>query len=666
MSFGQIDILIWWKENYRDLTLTTNQLYDNLKEETNFDSKKGTLTTHLGRLKRKNLIESPSRGEYELTSKGVNKAIYHEEGRDQGGLTDNEMEVERELEAFIFDEKQDEIEKLQLTSESLVIEVSELAEYNLALDEFLEENTDRFLEMLEKILEEEFEVESFKLHDSDDYYRRQIFNARDASLVDEIVTVHGTIRSETETFIQVKSIDWECVECGKQFRRFQDSKGAKSPYKCDCGSKKFDKVRENRVNVIEFSMSGKEAGTESIKAVFKSQNMTESMNEILSPGNEVKLTGVLRQEGDDQRNYNPILEILDYRKEERDVMESMTGEEIEEIEEKLGSTENLFEKAARSIEPSIVQQEDMKKVILASLIGSSPERDAQGEIKSDGRIHSMILSNPGAGKSKVLQWLREKLPKAYFADGQNATGTALTAAVEQDDGKWRVRAGKLALADGGYLALDEFDKMNAEDATRMNTALQSTTFSIDKASITTELPSKTTIIAAGNFEDYLEEEEPAFTKLPNHADSLMDRFDLKLALRSQADEEEVTETILSSYGKQGNQNAAPLKVPELRLFIRKAQQYEPSLSQPALELIQKWITGQKNVTEIKSPQFKGDSNRYIATLGKLTTMFARARFSDEATKDDVKSAVQLFQLCRDSMGVGYGETEKTVKAEVTQ
>lgn len=80
--------------------------------------------------------------------------------------------------------------------------------------------------------------------------------------------------------------------------------------------------------------------------------------------------------------------------------------------------------------------------------------------RTRGDINILLIGAPGCGKSQLLRSAMKTSYHALSASGRGASGAGLTAAVTVDkQGNRNLAAGAFVLADGGLLAIDEFDKL---------------------------------------------------------------------------------------------------------------------------------------------------------------------------------------------------------------
>lgn len=670
---GQIPILQWWYENHEEEKYGLKKAYQKYCEEEAYEGDKETFGNLLRKLKDKGLLEKPSRGVYRLSENGKTKACYiKNQGLNELPESNEEYdEIVEELVYFLEDRKEQEVKNAYSGLYKAEICLSEIEKYGqngLMLADYFEENPERFIEALEEALDTISEIQDnidYEFKIDVDYYETEIYKARDAENLGEIVTLEGTINYASEFSPEAISAVFECVQCGDRYQKEQEDEKIKSPYKCDCGSRKFELESKETVNRIDLKLSGQKGFNEEIQATRTEGTLTKRLVDAFKPGKSLRITGVVKEKQPNKTEVTPYVEILDFEDEVTDYVETIDEEDRERVREKVEELDNPFSAFSSSLAPDIICQEQMKQVVAASLIG------AEADSKQDGRIHSFVVSNPGVAKSDLMSFVKETFPDTFLSDGKNTTQAGLIGTPEQEDGVWVYKAGKIVQADEGTLLLDEFDKLPEEHATALNRPMSNGTVEIDKGSENLEdLPAYASIIAAGNFTEELDEFSQVKPYLPDHAASLMDRWDLLLALREKSDEEKqkINETILDKHTDTGVEREPEFSQKELLIYRELARETNATLTEPAKQTILKWLKGNLNIAEVKGNKaFQKDSRRHLETLPKLTKMFAKSELREETTMRDAERAVQLLSMCKESLGLSDGETyedleEQEVKA----
>lgn len=254
---------------------------------------------------------------------------------------------------------------------------------------------------------------------------------------------------------------------------------------------------------------------------------------------------------------------------------------------------DLYHLMAESLAPAIHGLADVKKTLLLQLVGGTSKTDSKEGFSVRGRLHVLLMGDPGISKSQLLLRVCAAAPRAHFTCGKGASGVGLTASVVRDPvtNEFALEGGAIVLADQGICCVDEFDKMTESDRTAIHEVMEQQTVSISKAGLLATLNARTTILAAAN---------PIYGRY-NRAVSAIQNIGLPAALLSRFD---VVFLLLDDSGNYDRDlnlakhllkvhkekrvdaiplgtdvSVAPLSTDELRLLIAYAQHFNPKLSQ---------------------------------------------------------------------------------------
>lgn len=132
----------------------------------------------------------------------------------------------------------------------------------------------------------------------------------------------------------------------------------------------------------------------------------------------------------------------------------------EEAFRQLSRRPDVYDILHRSVAPSIQGSYtvDIKKAILCLLFGGSRKRLPDG-MRLRGDINVLLLGDPSTAKSQFLKFATNVAPVGVYTSGKGSSAAGLTASVVRDArGEFYLEGGAMVLADGGVVAIDEFDK----------------------------------------------------------------------------------------------------------------------------------------------------------------------------------------------------------------
>jgi replicative DNA helicase Mcm len=549
--------------------------------------------------------------------------------------------------------------------DSIVVDFQDMDIFNFELSDYLRENplsaidaAEEGLEGHDQISDEPLNVRFVNMPEEDYVYLRNLRSEH----IGKFIPVEGMIKRASQVKPEVVSAIFECTQCGDRYEKEQDSSQLKSPYKCDCGSRKFEVeekvMTDTQIITVEENPESREGSEQpsSLQVRLEGDLVDPDFQKRVVPGNIVEITGIMRERPmkKNSKKFDIYMEAnyLDPTEQEFEELE-LTDEEVEEIEA-LAEEDEIFEKIARSIAPSIFGHHQIKKAIALQLFGGVKKSRDDG-VKSRGDIHVLLIGEPGTGKSQLLKFTGELSPKGRYVVGKSSTGAGLTASVvkEESTGEFSLEAGAVVLANKGMAAIDEIDKMAAEDRSSLHEAMEQQQISVSKANIQATLNAETSILAAGNpkmgrFDPY----EPIPQQI-DIGDTLLSRFDFIFPVKDQPDEEKDTKLSRQVLQNHLDPEETDAEIPQdlLMKYVAHAKQLRPQLTQEAADEIQDFYVSMRATGSGEENSSVPITARQLEALVRVAEASARAELKDKVEVSDAQRAIDILKYSLEQIGV---------------
>ena len=337
----------------------------------------------------------------------------------------------------------------------------------------------------------------------------------------------------------------------------------------------------------------------------------------------------------------------------------------------IANSEDPIQRLVNSVAPHISRDANLTAIMEAAvlqMVGTN-SKDVDSAASYRGDWHMLVLGDPGTAKSEILEEVESLAPRAKFKSGKGVSKAGMSAAAVPDDfgpSKWSLKAGLLVLANNGIACLDEIDKVDPEALNAAHSALENQRVSITKAGIDADLPSRTSLLAAGNPRDgRFDQYEP----IPEQIDlppSLLSRFDLIFLLKDNPDESrdaEIASHVTRAWSDAGRMAAGEdvsespvdrdIPAETFTAYVATArQEVTPTIPEDILTI------AEERFVELRTANGdKDDSDRVPVTPRKLEAILrlaessARARFSQEVTEADIDRAYRLVRRSMQQVGV---------------
>lgn len=308
----------------------------------------------------------------------------------------------------------------------------------------------------------------------------------------------------------------------------------------------------------------------------------------------------------------------------------------------IGDDPKVYEKLIASFDPAIYGNRDEKLALLCSLFGS-PRIDRDGTTKR-GDIHVLLIGDPALAKSDMISWAARVAPRGMHAMGGRTTGPGLTASwLRGEDGSSEIQPGAMVVLDeGGLLAMDEADKMNAADRQAIHTPMEQQKLTVVMAGAIMEFYTRCTIIAAANPKKM--RYNPNLTLLDNVTldEAFLSRFDVIYVMRDLPNEdadERVATHMLGVHSNMGRM--APIDIETLTKYIAYAKTDNPELKYDgeAFKIIH---DGYLNLRRKQGAESIFVTPRQLDGLVRISKALARMQLATNVNAMHAKMALYLY------------------------
>lgn len=506
--------------------------------------------------------------------------------------------LKTELGNFLNSHYSDEVAEAKSKGNPLEISVDKLDRYNPDIVDMMEKEPQKAFKTTEEVLDNK-SIDEFLLVDVPDIYFKRIRDLR-AEHLNEFIKTKGLIKRASGVKPQIKSAIFECRSCGNRVEKEQNSSKLKSPYRCACGSRKFDveekKFRNVQTILIEETNENLEGSEQpdSIPVIVSGSLVDPEFQKKISPGNKVDIVGVVKGSPAKKKSmkYEYFITANNVIPTEVVFEEIDITEEDEERIEKISDQENVIDVFADSIASSIYGMDEIKRALALQLFGGvKREREDGSEVRGD--IHILLIGEPGTSKTRLTRYISKLAPKGRYLSGGSTTTTGATASVVKDEeGNWVIEAGAMVLSDGGVLCLDEIDLIDEADLKKLNEALETQQLSISKATVNATLRTETTLLASGNPKfDRFDPYQPIAEQI-EIMDSLLNRFDLLFPIKDVPDEERDSKIADHILGDAEHENVLDQDI--VRKYIAHSKNIRPDHTEESKEKLKNFYCSLRN------------------------------------------------------------------------
>lgn len=481
----------------------------------------------------------------------------------------------------------------------------------------------------------------------------------DKKNIGEFITAKAMIKNITQLKFKLVHAVYECKGCGKTYEQDLDGETPVPLGKCsECGSKAFLLLKESStyenykyiklVEPLEMRNGGE---TREFKA--KVEGYLASPNFTLKAGDVCDIAGTFDIILDDKTGLESIIDIYHIKplnSSEDDI--NLTNEDMEEII-KFSERDDAFEVFCDSIAPAVLGYDYIKEALVLQLFeGARPSEFT--EYNDRYTIHILLIGDVGLGKSKLIEEVYDRSPRAIKTNGAGTTQAGLTAVAVRDEilGVWTLDAGAIVLADQGILVIDEFDKLNHNVMKSLNEPMEQLSCSISKAGLVQTMSARTSVLAGANPKYSRFDPYKTYDEQLNIPQSTVSRFDLIFAMTdkiSYKSDYEKAKMILS----QDFRNEKEVLDKD---FIKKYTSYAknnvfPTMDDIVIDKISRFYAQTRQLALHNDDVGKPISMREMGAIQRLSIARAKLSLRNYVTEEDVDCAIRIYTNSLESLGL---------------
>lgn len=505
-------------------------------------------------------------------------------------------------------------------------------------------------------------------YDSD--YVFDVGRYRPDDVAGRVIHIRGQVTKRSKRKLRDEVVAFKCSRCGRVIEIPQSGPKLQEPHQCPgCerqGPFDTDPRRTEMRDFQHIRLQTMPEHSERGETEMIDMEVYDDLVGELKPGDRAILNVrmVARRENPDSRERTLEGKVLS--------VDKLTGDhadvDIEPHEEAIrenANSDDPYTPVWESVAPRHEGDLMVKKAIGLQLFGGIDMELDDGTTRR-GNSHILLMGDPGSGKTAILKYVTNLVPRAEYATGKS-TSAGLTGTAQQDefaDGGWILQAGTLVKASGGLACVDELDKMDSDEIPGFMEALSDQQVTITMV-ISGVLPAKTAVLAAANPKYGTFDPMADIGQQLDLSEVLLSRFDLWFMMRDEPDEEldediarSQTETArIGQKQEKGEEltteereESSPPIPPEMfRAYVAMAKQVSPVFTRDAEDRIVKEYVELRQVNDGDGPI--PATARIVEGIHRLSEASARIRLSDEVTVDDVERALEVLYHSLETLGM---------------
>ncbi|CAB4057059.1 MCM8 [Lepeophtheirus salmonis] len=289
--------------------------------------------------------------------------------------------------------------------------------------------------------------------------------------------------------------------------------------------------------------------------------------------------------------------------------------------------------------------DDFGKDLFKGLFGGTSKfSNDKSNIPVRGDPHILVVGDPGLGKSQMLTTCAKVAPRGVFVTGNTTTTAGLTVTLTKDGSNdFTLEAGALILADQGHCCIDEFDKMQHQHQSLLET-MEQQAVSVAKGGVVCTLPARTAVLAAANPVGGHYDQSRTVSENLKMSPALLSRFDIVFILIDRPDEnldQYLSDHIMKLHRKQGRSSALNFLNVDIDVSQVGISNLKERLKNNSKQM--RMIPSDLMRKKQRSSDVTPITLRQLESMIRLTEARAKLELREKANREDAEDVIEIMK-----------------------
>ena len=309
--------------------------------------------------------------------------------------------------------------------------------------------------------------------------------------------------------------------------------------------------------------------------------------------------------------------------------------------------DTYLDQITASVAPDITGNRPQKIMVLLAAIKANM---AGG---SRDNLHILLMDSPGTGKSALIKWIADVLPKSTYVDGPNATAQGLLYGQEDFAGRKILHAGT-ALRHN-VIMIDEIDKMPIADRQKIYSAIEQQIASYHKVPYSINTHMDLSMIACANPANESWNEDATIMENTKSVESAF----ISRCIVTRMERHDNVDSLVDSLTDKTKANNAPYTQEQIAGIVHHCTTLTPEYTDDSRAKLKIYLNNFQNITQSHAQDLPIEIRQNIDMV-RIVSATAKLLHRETVDEDSVRVGYDTYMACLSAIGMNTEHETKQI------